>query len=134
MDVFQIAAWFVKKEPMNHLKLQGLVYLAYFWYERKYQKALFDTRGYEALPMMPTEPELARKYQNYGQKKIRSLSAKMPPKAIQRFLKQIYETYGMADGEALASYLRQNEAYQKARQRQTDYMICREDMRTNDQK
>ncbi len=36
-----IAAWFIRKEKMNHEKLQCLLYLAYAWYEALYQEALF---------------------------------------------------------------------------------------------
>lgn len=124
-----IAAWFIRKEKMNHEKLQCLLYLAYAWYEALYLQALFITQGFEALPIMPCEPDILSRYHIYGMKKIQFIQGQTIDSATNEFLMSVYATYGMVDGEVLCSYLRKSEPYLKARQRQESYQITKEDMR-----
>lgn len=123
-----IAAWFVAREAMNHDKLQSLLYLAYAWYETLYHQPLFETEGFEALPVMIAEMSIFRKYHHYGLKRISKIAGKELPKEITIFLKSVYDTYSQAQGVALRTYLCQSTPYLKARQR-IDFKIMRDDMR-----
>lgn len=126
--VYDIARWFVMKEAMTHEKLQGMVYLSYAWFYTLNLQDLFETEGFEALPIMPAEMELSSKYHSYGNKKIKAIKGEKLPKDIEVFLESVYDTYKIADGEALCAYLRDSTPYKKARARQTK--ISREDMKS----
>lgn len=125
--VFDIAAWFVSKEPMNHEKLQGLVYLSYAWFYTLNHSLLFETEGFEALPTMIAEMTLFQTYHDLGKQKIRSISGKQLSSEIQGFLESVYETYHLADGEGISSYLRQSMPYKNARLHQSK--VSRKDMK-----
>lgn len=116
------------KEAMTHEKLQGLLYLSYAWFIALNQQDLFETEGFEALPIMPAEMELFSKYHSYGKKKIKVIKGEKLPKDIEAFLESVYETYKIADGEALCAYLRDSTPYKNARANQTK--ISREDMKS----
>lgn len=123
-----IAGWFIEQEPMDHMKLASLVYLAYAWFltlngERLYKEAVF-----EALPVMIAEKNLFAKYHRYGKQKIKLLKSNVLELEIQDFLRSVYDTYAAADGEGLAAYLRQSAPYQKARQRKEDFLISEAEM------
>ena len=126
-SVFDIAGWFVSKEAMNHEKIQCLVYLSYAWFYALNHEELFETDGFEALPVMPAEMALFKKYHTYGNKKIYSISTHGLERELCDFLESVYDTYGIIDGEALSSYLRLSMPYQHARKRLTK--ISREDMK-----
>lgn len=125
-----IAAWFVSIEPMNHEKLQCLLYLSYAWYQTLNHQDLFETDGFEALPVLIAEPIVLKKYHSYGNKKIHYIRGQKMSEAVIEFLKSVYETYGTASSEALCGYLRQSEPYLKARQNPNHFFISRKDMVT----
>lgn len=127
-EALDIAAWFVRKEPMNHEKLQCLLYLSYAWYWTLNQAPLFDTEGFEALPVLPSELSILKKYHHLGKRKIKQIIAGPLDGETSAFLESVYEIYGIADGNALCAYLRQSEPYLKARQREENFLISREDM------
>ena len=127
-SVMDIAAWFVHREPMNHEKLQCLLYLSYAWFLTLNQKTLFRTEGFEALPVMIAEMSVHQKYHHFGQKKIRMIRGKIPEGMIAEFLESVYQTYGQADGQVLCSYLRQSTPYINARKREQGFKISRKDM------
>lgn len=126
-SVFDIAGWFVEKEAMNHEKLQCMVYLSYAWFWALNEKVLFETNGFEALPVLPSEMELFQKYHTYGNKKIRYIKHEVLDKDITLFLESVYEIYKIADGEGLSSYLRLSSPYLNARKNKSK--ILREDMK-----
>lgn len=126
-SVFDIAGWFVNREAMNHEKLQCMVYLSFAWFWALNGRDLFETEGFEALPVLPSEMQLFQKYHSYGNKKIRYIKHENLDKEIILFLESVYETYKIADGEALSSYLRLSNPYLNARKNKTK--ILKKDMR-----
>ena len=125
--VMDIASWFVSKESMTHEKLQGMVYLSYAWFYTLNDRLLFETEGFEALPSMIAEMKLFQTYHDLGNKKIRRILGQTLPDEIEDFLESVYETYHLADGEGLSSYLRQSLPYKNARLHQAK--ISRKDMK-----
>lgn len=123
-----VAAWFCQKEAMDYQKLEGMVYLAYAWFYTLNQQELFTTTGFTALPIMPSEPTLHKKFHHLGKKKIHYIPAIDLPFEIKAFLQSVYETYHIVDGEALIAYLRTSSPYLNARQRE-NHQILREDMK-----
>ena len=125
-DVFDVASWLVKREAMNHEKLECLLYLSYAWFYTLNGKELFSTKGFEALPIFPAEMDIFQKYHHLKNKKIRCIQGNVLPLEIQEFLESVYVTYGQVSSMALSGYLRQSSPYLKARQRQS--IISRKDM------
>lgn len=125
-----IGAWFIKKEAMNHEKLQCLVYLSYAWYDTLNHQELFKTTGFEASPIMPIDNLIFTKYHIYGLKKIKFINGQSIDEATSEFLLSVYETYGMVDGEVLCAYLRKSTPFINARKNIENKKIARKDMRT----
>lgn len=128
MDIWTVADWFLKREAMDHSKLEGMVYLSYAWFYALHHQVLFETPGFEALPTYIAEPRLFEKYKASGHKKLMFQGDVNVGKEMDAFLESVYRIYAPADGEALSSYLRQSAPYQKARARQGDFRIALKDM------
>ena len=127
MKVEDIASYFVSREAMDMQKLSCLVYLSYAWFYALNDKELFETEGFEASPIMPTEEVLFSKYHHFGKKKIKYMNGKSLNTEIEAFLESVYETYGIASSEALCGYLRMSQPYLKARK--NNQKISRKDMK-----
>ena len=95
MKVEDIASYFVSREAMDMQKLSCLVYLSYAWFYALNDKELFETEGFEASPIMPTEEVLFGKYHHFGKKKIKNIPGKSLNSEIEAFLESVYETYGI---------------------------------------
>ena len=127
MKVEDIASYFVSREAMDMQKLSCLVYLSYAWFYALNDNELFETEGFEASPIMPTEEVLFSKYHHFGKKKIKYMNGKSLNTEIEAFLESVYDTYGIASSEALCGYLRMSQPYLNARRQHQK--ISRKDMK-----
>ncbi len=98
--VFDIARWFLSKEPMIHKKIQKLCYYAQAWHYALYDNALFDG-DFEAWAHGPVNRLLWNKLKNFAYDNV-SPDAVSNTKAIdedtQDFLEMVWNTYGSLDG------------------------------------
>ncbi len=64
-SVFEIADWFLSKEPMSHLKLQKLCYYAQAWNYALKNSRLIDS-DFQAWVHGPVSPALYEKFRSFG--------------------------------------------------------------------
>jgi uncharacterized phage-associated protein len=64
-SVFEIANWFLSKEPMSHLKLQKLCYYAQAWNYALKNNRLIDS-DFQAWIHGPVSPALYEKFRSFG--------------------------------------------------------------------
>lgn len=101
-SVFDIANWFLSKEPMTQKKLQKLCYYAQAWCYTLNDYRLMDTT-FEAWIHGPVSPPLYDKFKNFGYNSIRLVgkyNANIDDADVE-LLESIWETYGDHTGNAL---------------------------------
>lgn len=125
-SIFQVAEYFLRKEPMTHKKLQKLCYYAQAWYLANYSKPLFP-ETFEAWVHGPVSPELYHVYRKWGWLSIQQNdSAVLNIEAKERsFLDRVFEIYGQYSGDELESITHQEEPWQKARRGYSSWEYCR---------
>lgn len=64
--IFDLANWFLHKEPMTHKKLQKLSYYAVAWGFALLDAAIIDNVDFRAWVHGPVDPALYAKYKNMG--------------------------------------------------------------------
>lgn len=104
-NIFDIATWFLLKEAMTHKKVQKLCYYSQAWYKTLHNKKLINEK-FEAWIHGPVSPILYSKYSKYGWNPIElkteleneSISIDSP---INKFLENVWATYGHLDGQQL---------------------------------
>ena len=99
--VFDVANWFLNKEPMTHKKLQKLCYYAQAWYLALKNEPLINS-NFEAWVHGPVSRNLYKYYQGSG---LNDLRADKPAKKFkvseEEILESVWETYGEYTGNAL---------------------------------
>jgi uncharacterized phage-associated protein len=101
-DIFDVANWFLYKEPMSHKKLQKLCYYAQAWSFALRDKPIADA-DFRAWAYGPVSPELFSKY------KVNGVSDLYPDDNVSdnftadelEILKSVWETYGESTGNSL---------------------------------
>ena len=68
-SIFDIANWFLSREPMNHIKLQKLCYYAVAWGYALLDRPICLETEFQAWINGPVSPTLYEKYRNTGWKK-----------------------------------------------------------------
>lgn len=94
-SVFDIANWFLSKEPMTQKKLQKLCYYAQAWCYALNNYRLMDT-VFEAWIHGPVSPPLYDKFKNFGYNSIR-IAGKYVSNIADgdvELLESVWETYG----------------------------------------
>lgn len=101
-SVFDVANWFLTKEPMTHKKLQKLCYYAQAWGYALNRIRLEDT-DYQAWTHGPVSPVLWEKFKSFGFDTIRLKGRFVSTfeKSDIKLLEDIWETYGNNTGNAL---------------------------------
>ena len=100
-DIFDLADAFLSIASMTHKKLQKLCFYAKAWY-----LAIYDTNivseHFEAWVHGAVQPDLYQKYKAYGFGYIpQVIDTSNIPEEFLSFSREIYESYGELDGNAL---------------------------------
>lgn len=136
-SVFDIANYFLSKEPMTNKKLQKLCYYTQAWYLALNNERLFNS-NFEAWIHGPVCPELYHNFKNYGYNEIPQLN--IMPENLQHdqyilsFLEQIYKLYGSLNGNQLEELSHSEYPWKNARGNIGSWKSCNniidnEDMR-----
>lgn len=113
--VFDVANWFLKKEPMTHKKLQKLCYYAQAWNYTLYNRPLF-LEQFEAWVHGPVCKTL---YDYYRDKSFELIYPEKEPPTFdlnsRQLLEDVWETYGDYTANALEVLTHSEPPWQKAR-------------------
>ena len=139
ISIFDVANWFLAKEPMTPKKTQKLCYYAEAWYNAFNGEQLFNDTEFEAWVHGPVSPELYQSMKTGGfcctVKQVEPYNEKaIIPDYLDLFLDEIWLTYGGFDANTLESLTHMQDPWKNARkglsplQRSTK-KISREDMK-----
>ncbi|MGI6545550.1 MAG: Panacea domain-containing protein [Fastidiosipilaceae bacterium] len=94
-SIFDVADWFLSKEPMTHNKLQKLTYYTVAWGHALLEQPLAGNPQFKAEAHGPVSAELRSKYERYGWDLIPQTNV---PTAFTEeevdLLESVYLTYG----------------------------------------
>jgi len=124
-SVFDIANWFLNKEPMTHLKLQKLCYYAQAWCFALKGYRLEDT-DFEAWVHGPVSPVLWERFKSFGYDSIK-LKNKVRIKIDaddNELLEDVWDTYGENTGNALEALSHRELPWIEARRGYEPYERC----------
>ena len=116
-SVFDVAEWFLNKEPMSHKKVQKLCYYAQAWHYALKDEALINCE-FEAWVHGPVSRSLYNKYSGSG---FSNLTPKKTYDALpfhpeaREHLESVWETYGGHTGNALEALSHSEPPWQNAR-------------------
>lgn len=117
-SIFDIAKWFLKKESMDHKKLQKLCYYSQAWYYTFYQKILIDEK-FEGWVHGPVNRTLWHALSKYGYLPVPSnemdRKAKDVSQDVSDFLERVWATYGKFTGGQLEALTHQEQPWIKSR-------------------
>lgn len=98
--IFDVANFFLSKECMTHKKLQKLCWYAYSWGVFLYNDKIDDLNNrfieakFEAWVHGPVDPDLYKKYRNYGFNLIKSEVEKHNLSLeVSNHLEEVYQAY-----------------------------------------
>jgi len=116
-NVFDVATWFLQKQPMTHKKLQKLCYYAQAWHLALLNRPLFGEE-IQAWIHGPVIPKLYAKYADYGWEEIsvknENINPSFPQNTIE-VLNAVWNTYHNLDGEQLEALTHSEKPWQEAR-------------------
>jgi uncharacterized phage-associated protein len=101
-NIFDVANWFLSKEPMSRKKLQKLCYYAQAWSYALRDKPIADTE-FQAWVHGPVSPELYKKYASNGFSDLfpdENISLNFTADELE-ILNSVWETYGESTGNSL---------------------------------
>lgn len=130
--VFDVANWFLAKEPMTHKKLQKLCYYAQAWSFALYDRPLFDD-AFEAWIHGPVCRKLYDRYRGHSFEMIKA-SEPAPAFSVEdsELLESVWETYGNITANALEALTHSEMPWRNARAGCSDNAICTNVISTQD--
>lgn len=136
-NIFDVARWFLDKEPMTHKKLQKLCYYAQAWSYLLLPGGKLKEEPFEAWVHGPVNRELWDCCKNYGYAEIAAdnLPEGAQPitdAAVISFLEDVYATYGRFSGYQLENLTHREEPWQKARRGYDEFEPSREQIKPAD--
>lgn len=115
-DIFDLANWFLAKEPMTHKKLQKLCYYAVAWGWALMNKPIVKDSDFEAWVHGPVSKPLYDKYKGSGWNNIKKEKESPKfPSDIEELLKSVWDTYGDKDGNELEALSHSEKPWKEAR-------------------
>lgn len=134
-SIYEVAKYFLSKEPMTHKKLQKLCYFAQAWFLANYGVPLVPNR-FEAWVHGPVSPDLYSKYRGWGWEQIPMENQQifLDNEFVSNFLDNVYSTYGNYDADTLERITHSEMPWQNARQDCTPGMYSRNPISLNDMK
>ncbi|WP_101508556.1 Panacea domain-containing protein [Paraclostridium sordellii] len=124
-SVFDIANYFLSKEPMTNKKLQKLCYYAQAWYLALHKEPLINS-SFEAWVHGPVSRDLYSKYKNFRANLI-PLNIKNIPglnEDIIDHLETVFNTYGGFNGDELEILTHSEDPWIKARLGYEEWEPC----------
>lgn len=114
-SIFDVARFFLSKNPMSHLKLQKMCYYAQAWYLAIFGKRLFD-EDFQAWLHGPVSPALYQRYKQWGVHTISQYAGMVDlDESTEDFLEMVYEIYGGYSGVQLEELTHSEEPWKHAR-------------------
>ena len=135
-SIYEIAKYYLIKEPMTHKKLQKMCYYSQAWYLALKRVPLMDAE-FQAWAHGPVSPKLWYKYKEWGGLRISSYEGFPKFKGgekIMGFLDKIYLLYGRYTGEELEELTHEEEPWLKARGGIPEGIACRNPISEQDMK
>lgn len=126
-SVFQVAAYILSKESMNHKKLQKLCFYAQSWYYAYEGELLFD-EPFEAWIHGPVCPILYKAYKQWGSLNIPQFENLQILELCQKsrqIIDAVYEAYGRFSAEVLEACTHMEYPWQNARRGYKPFEYCR---------
>lgn len=121
--IFDVASWFLYKQPMTHEKLQKLCYYVQAWGLALYNKKLINSE-FQAWTNGPMSIDLYNKYKSNGWKDIPKLSSFSPinnkfftDRKNLHLLDCVWFTYGNKSENELKALTLSEDPYIKAHKR-----------------
>lgn len=126
-NVFQVAKWFLNKEPMTHKRLQKMCYYAEAWYFTLKKQSLTETK-FEAWDHGPVSVELFNVFKYRGLEEInaKELSSQLDINEVDDndFLELVWNTYGKFGANALEVITHSEEPWKLSRSEYKDNGKC----------
>lgn len=116
-SVFDVANWFLSKEPMTPKKVQKLCYYYKAWSLALYDKDFLPDTEFQAWVHGPVCPELYQKYKDYGWNNIPQFSGELFPfnEAETEVLESVWLTYGNLSANAIEAQTHRDAPWRNAR-------------------
>ena len=125
-SIFEIANWFLEKEPMTHKKLQKLCYYAQAWSYALKNKPIMDS-DFEAWIHGPVSPVLFQRYKGTAFEELaadKDYSGVAFTNEETELLNSVWETYGDSTGNSLEVLTHKELPWIKARNGYGTYEKC----------
>jgi len=132
-SVFDVANWFLQKEPMSHKKLQKLTYYAYAWAltlmnddPDEIHYYLFNDDEPQAWVHGPVFPSLYQRYKSNGWEDISPVEPTVSFSSEEEdILNQVWSIYGDMTGNQLESITHKESPWRNARGNLSPAESCR---------
>ena len=124
--IFDVADWFLSKEPMTHKKLQKLCYYYKAWGLALYDRDLLPGSDFQAWVHGPVNPALYAKYKDYGWNDIPQTndnSELFDAKELD-LLESVWLTYGGMTANALEAQTHVEDPWRQTRRGVPDFVNC----------
>lgn len=126
-SVFEVAAYILSKESMNHKKLQKLCFYAQSWHYAYTNELLFD-EPFEAWVHGPVCPILYKAYKQWGSLQIPQFQTPQNLRLSQRsreIIDSVYEAYGKFSADILEACTHRESPWKNARKGYSSGEYCR---------
>ncbi|WNY23400.1 hypothetical protein MmiHf6_07070 [Methanimicrococcus hongohii] len=114
-DIFDVADWFLNKEPLQHKKLQKLCYYAVAWTYTLLDKPLCTNSDFQAWIHGPANPMLYQEYKQYGWLHIPQKECDYDFDEAEDVLEFVWASYGDLTQFQLENLTHDEEPWQIAR-------------------
>lgn len=134
-SIYEVAKYFLSREPMTHKKLQKMCYFAQAWYLANYGTPLVPNR-FEAWVHGPVSPDLYSRYRGWGWEQIPMENQEIywNDESVETFLDKVYNTYGSYDADSLEHITHSEVPWQNARKGCAPGAYSRNPISLNDMK
>lgn len=133
-NVFDVAEWFLAKEPMTHKKIQKLCYYAQAWHCALFNGKRLFADDFQAWIHGPVCRPLFDKYHGYGWLHIPKADRTNFPftEDESNVLESVYYAYGHLDGDQLEALTHKESPWLKARGDIDPAAVCTNIISTED--
>ena len=124
--IFDVANWFLSKEPMSPKKVQKLSYYFKAWGLALYGDDFIPDYQFQAWIHGPVCPELYKRYKEYGWRNIPQYTGILYDfnNDEMEVLESVWFTYGNMTANALEVQTHLDDPWRKTRGNLEDYQIC----------
>jgi len=126
VTVFDVANWFLSKEPMTPKKVQKLCYYYKAWGLALYGNDLIPSADFQAWVHGPVCPELYKEYKSYGWNDIPLYTGTLYPfnEKEKDVLESVWLTYGDMSANALEVHTHKEDPWRNARKGYDEFQNC----------